>query len=204
MPPPHVLPQDQRPAAAWLAACTLLVFAMVVLGGLTRLTHSGLSITEWQPFVGTIPPLSAADWLAMYEKYQLTPEFQLKNHWMGVEDFKGIFWLEYFHRLLGRGIGLVFFLPYAWFLWRRAFSRTFAWRLAFIFALGGLQGAVGWLMVQSGLIDNPRVSHLRLTIHLGLALAIYCALAWAWLDVRRHQSPRARHRHRGIALAGLA
>ena len=202
---PYVLPQFRRLAGAWLAACTLLVFAMVVLGGLTRLTHSGLSITEWQPFVGTLPPLSAADWQAMFEKYQLTPEFRLKNHWMGVEDFKGIFWLEYFHRLLGRGIGLVFFLPYAWFLWRRAFSRALAWRLAGIFALGGLQGAVGWLMVQSGLIDDPRVSHLRLTVHLGLALAIYCALVWTWLDVRRNPPLRAGPPARsGIAFAGLA
>jgi cytochrome c oxidase assembly protein subunit 15 len=182
---PHVLPQHQRSATAWLAACTLLVFGMVVLGGLTRLTHSGLSITEWQPFVGTVPPLSAADWQAMFEKYQLTPEFKLKNHWMGVEDFKGIFWLEYFHRLLGRAIGIIFVAPLAWFLWRRAFSRAFGWRLAGIFLLGGLQGAVGWLMVQSGLVDNPRVSHLRLTIHLGLAVAIYAALLWAFLDVRR-------------------
>lgn len=202
MNPPHVTPQYQRPAAVWLAVCTLLVFAMVVLGGLTRLTHSGLSITEWQPFVGTIPPLSAADWQAMFEKYQLTPEFRLKNHWMGVEEFKGIFWLEYFHRLLGRGIGLVFFIPYAWFVWRRAFSTALTWRLAGIFALGGLQGAVGWLMVQSGLVNNPQVSHLRLTVHLGLALVIFCALAWTWLDVRRTRT-RAARATRGLARAAL-
>jgi cytochrome c oxidase assembly protein subunit 15 len=209
MPPsPLVASQYRRAAALWLAACTLLVFAMVILGGLTRLTHSGLSITEWQPFVGTLPPLSAADWQAMFEKYQLTPEFRLQNHWMGVEDFKSIFWLEYFHRLLGRTIGLVFFVPLAWLLSRRAFSRAFGWRLAGIFLLGGLQGAVGWLMVQSGLVDNPRVSHLRLTIHLGLAVAIYAALLWAFLDVRRESrapsSARTALAPAALAFAGLA
>jgi len=202
IPEPFVDSRWRHPVAAWLVVCCLLVFAMVVLGGLTRLTHSGLSITEWQPFVGTLPPLSAADWQLMFEKYQLTPEFKLKNHWMGVEAFKGIFWLEYFHRLLGRAIGVVFFLPFAWFLCRRAFSRRLAWRLAGIFALGGLQGAVGWLMVQSGLLDNPQVSHLRLTAHLGLALAIYCALVWTWLDVRRdHRPQRSGGR---LAMAGIA
>ena len=182
---PLVVPTWRRAVAAWLGACCLLVLLLIVVGGVTRLTHSGLSITEWQPLVGALPPLSAGDWQQLFDKYRETPEFILKNHWMTVGDFKSIFWLEYIHRLLGRLIGAVLLLPWAWFLWRRALSRQLNWRLAAIFLAGGLQGAVGWLMVKSGLIDNPRVSHLRLTLHLGIALAIYSALLWAALDVWR-------------------
>ena len=168
---------------AWLSLCCVLVFAMVVVGGVTRLTHSGLSITEWQPIVGALPPLSAADWNDAFAKYRLTPEFRDVNHAMTLTEFKRIFWWEYAHRLLGRAIGVVFLVPYLAFLARGRIPRRLAWPLAGIFALGGLQGAVGWLMVQSGLVDDPRVSQFRLTAHLGLAFAIFGAMLWVALSL---------------------
>jgi cytochrome c oxidase assembly protein subunit 15 len=174
---------SSAPVAGWLFTCAVLVFAMVVLGGATRLTHSGLSIVEWQPLVGTIPPLTHADWVEQFEKYKLTPEYRLVNHDMTVEGFKGIFWLEYFHRLLGRLIGIVFFVPFLYFLVRGRIGRPLAWRLAGIFVLGGLQGAMGWYMVASGLVDDPRVSQFRLTAHLVLAVVIYAAILWTALDL---------------------
>ena len=176
-------PGAQRAVAAWLLVCCALVFAIVVVGGVTRLTHSGLSITEWQPIVGTLPPLSETDWSVAFEKYRLTPEYRQVNAGMSLAEFKGIFWWEYFHRLLGRAIGVAFFVPFVWFLMRRRLSRRLAWQLAGVFALGAAQGALGWLMVASGLVDEPRVSHLRLTAHLGLALAIYAAMWWIALGL---------------------
>jgi cytochrome c oxidase assembly protein subunit 15 len=199
----------QRPVALWLLAVCALLFAMIVLGGVTRLTHSGLSIVEWEPIVGTIPPLSQDDWNQLFEEYRRTPEFRLKNHWMGVEDFKGIFWLEYFHRLLGRLIGLAFAVPLAWFVLRRQIDRPLAWKLAGIFVLGGLQGAMGWYMVASGLVADPRVSHLRLTAHLGLAFLIFAATFWVALGRLRAPAIAAAGRDRqslarvALALAAL-
>jgi len=172
-----------RPMAAWLFACCALVFAMVVVGGVTRLTHSGLSIVEWQPIVGTLPPLTDAEWQETFGKYQLTPEFRQVNHAMTLAEFKGIFWWEYFHRLLGRAIGVAFLVPLLWFAARRRIPEGYGWKLAGIFALGGLQGAMGWYMVQSGLVDDPRVSQFRLTAHLGIALAIFAAMFWMGLSL---------------------
>jgi cytochrome c oxidase assembly protein subunit 15 len=172
-----------RAVAAWLFACCALVFAMIVVGGVTRLTHSGLSITEWQPIVGTLPPLTDAQWQEAFAKYQATPEYQLVNKGMSLAAFQGIFWWEYFHRLLGRVIGAAFLLPLLWFVARRSIPPGHAWRLAGIFALGGLQGAMGWYMVKSGLVDDPRVSQFRLTAHLGLALAIFAAMWWEGLSL---------------------
>lgn len=169
--------------ARWLLACCALVFAMVVLGGVTRLTRSGLSIVEWQPLVGTIPPLTEGDWIGLFEKYKQTPEYQKVNLGMTLAGFKGIFWLEYFHRLLGRLIGIVFFVPLLYFLLRRIIDRTLAWKLAGIFLLGALQGALGWYMVASGLVDDPRVSQFRLTAHLVLAFLIYAAMLWTALTL---------------------
>jgi cytochrome c oxidase assembly protein subunit 15 len=169
---------DRRQVAAWLLVCAALVFAMVVVGGVTRLTHSGLSIVEWQPLVGTLPPLSQADWEALFAKYRETPEYRQVNLGMDLAGFKGIFWWEYFHRLLGRLIGLVFLLPFLWFLARRRLERALAWQLGGVFALGALQGALGWYMVKSGLVADPRVSHFRLTAHLGVALLIFAAELW--------------------------
>jgi cytochrome c oxidase assembly protein subunit 15 len=174
---------DRRAVAAWLLACALLVAVMVVLGGVTRLTRSGLSIVEWQPLMGALPPLSEAHWQELFAKYRETPEFRLVNHAMDLEGFKGIFWLEYFHRLLGRLIGIVFFVPFAFLLFRKKLDKPLVLKLGVIFLLGAAQGALGWYMVKSGLVDDPRVSHFRLTAHLGLALAILAAELWVALDL---------------------
>jgi heme a synthase len=166
----------QKPIAVWLLVCCALVFAMVVVGGVTRLTHSGLSIVEWQPIIGTIPPLSQSDWEVLFEKYHQTPQYKKVNLGMSLDEFKGIFWWEYFHRLLGRVIGLAFFIPFLYFLARKAIDGPLGLKLTGIFLLGGLQGAMGWYMVKSGLVDNPHVSQYRLTAHLGLAFIIYAAM----------------------------
>lgn len=173
----------RRAVAVWLLTCCALVFAMVVVGGATRLTHSGLSIVEWQPIVGTLPPLGDAAWQETFEKYKLTPEYRHVNRGMSLAEFKGIFWWEYFHRLLGRLIGAVFFVPLVWFWVRRRIDRPLAWRLAGIFALGGLQGAMGWYMVMSGLVDDPRVSQFRLTAHLAIAFLIFASMLWVAMDL---------------------
>jgi cytochrome c oxidase assembly protein subunit 15 len=175
--------RDQRQVAGWLLVCAALVFAIVLLGGITRLTRSGLSIVEWQPLIGVLPPLSQADWEALFARYRETPEFRLVNFDMTLAGFKGIFWWEYLHRLLARGIGLVFLFPYLYFLLKRKLDRAIAWKLAGVFALGALQGAMGWLMVKSGLIDDPKVNPVRLSLHLGLALAIFSAELWLALDL---------------------
>ncbi len=180
---PAAAAASSRAIVAWLLACCALVFAMVVVGGVTRLTHSGLSITEWQPIVGTLPPLSIADWNEAFAKYRTTPEFREVNHAMTLAEFRSIFWWEYFHRLLGRAIGVAFLVPYLVFLARDRIPRGYAWPLAGIFLLGALQGAVGWLMVKSGLVDDPRVSQFRLTAHLGLAFAIFAAMLWTALSL---------------------
>jgi cytochrome c oxidase assembly protein subunit 15 len=174
---------------------------MVVVGGATRLTHSGLSIVEWQPLVGALPPLDDAQWAETFGKYQLTPEFRLRNHDMDVEGFKAIFWWEYFHRLLGRLIGVAFFVPFLYFLLRGRVERTVGWKLAGIFVLGGLQGAMGWYMVKSGLVDDPRVSQFRLTAHLGLALLIHAAMFWVAHQILR---PAPSGTPAGLRRAGLA
>ena len=177
--------------AAWLLLCCALVFAMVVVGGVTRLTHSGLSIVEWQPVLGTLPPMNDAQWLETFDKYKLTPEYRKVNLGMSVAEFKSIFWWEYFHRLLGRMIGAVFLVPLVWFWWRGQIDRPLALKLAGIFVLGGLQGAMGWYMVKSGLVDDPRVSHYRLTAHLCIALAIYAAMLWTALGLLFPRSAQA-------------
>lgn len=167
-------PVDKR-IAVWLTCCCALIFAMVVLGGVTRLTHSGLSITEWKPILGALPPFGEAGWLEVFSKYQQTPEYRLVNQGMELEAFKRIFWVEYAHRLLGRTIGAAFLLPFLYFLATGQLSRRILPQLAGIFALGGLQGALGWYMVKSGLTDVPWVSPYRLTAHLALAFLLY---AW--------------------------
>jgi cytochrome c oxidase assembly protein subunit 15 len=186
--------------AAWLLACAALVFAMIVVGGVTRLTNSGLSIVEWQPIVGTLPPLTDAQWQAAFEAYRQTPEYRLVNRGMSLDAFKGIFWWEYFHRLLGRLIGLAFAVPFAWFALRGDVDRRLAWKLAGILVLGGLQGAMGWYMVKSGLVDDPRVSQFRLTAHLSLAFLIFAALLWTGLSLLdRSGAPRGTAAARPLA-----
>ncbi|MEP6702862.1 MAG: COX15/CtaA family protein, partial [Betaproteobacteria bacterium] len=146
-------------------------------------THSGLSIVEWQPIVGAVPPLNDVEWEQTFLKYQQTPEFRQVNHAMSLDEFKGIFWWEYAHRLLGRVIGIAFLLPLIAFALRGRIDRPLALKLAAIFVLGGLQGALGWYMVKSGLVDDPRVSQYRLSAHLGLAFLIYGAMFWVALDL---------------------
>jgi len=197
-----------RAVAAWLFACCALVFAMVVVGGVTRLTHSGLSITEWQPIVGSVPPLSLAEWNAAFSKYQATPEYREVNRDMTLDGFKRIYWWEYTHRLLGRLIGVAFLVPFLWFLVRRRIPPGYAGPLALVFLLGGLQGAVGWYIVQSGLVDDPRVSQFRLAAHLGLAFLIFAAMLWtalSLLDARRADlGTTGARRTRAFAIAFVA
>jgi cytochrome c oxidase assembly protein subunit 15 len=171
----------------WLFAVAALVFAMVVVGGITRLTESGLSITEWKPVSGAIPPLGHADWQHAFDLYKQTPEYREINGPAGMDlaGFKFIFLWEWAHRLLGRLIGLAFALPLAWFAVRRAIPRGYGLRLVGLFLLGGAQGALGWFMVQSGLVDRTDVSHLRLSAHLLLALFLLAALVWTALDFKR-------------------
>lgn len=173
----------QKSIAIWLLTCCALVFAMVVVGGVTRLTDSGLSIVEWQPIVGTVPPVTQSDWDELFEKYHQTPQYQKINAGMSLDEFKYIFWWEYFHRLLGRVIGLAFFFPFLYFLAKKAIDRPLGLKLTGIFVLGALQGGMGWYMVKSGLVDNPHVSQYRLTAHLGLAFVIYAAMFWVALDL---------------------
>lgn len=174
-----------RPIATWLIVIAVLIFAMVVLGGVTRLTRSGLSIVEWNPVMGAIPPLTEAQWHAEFEKYRQTPEYRLVNAGMSLGTFQRIYYVEWAHRLLGRLIGLAFFVPLVYFALRRRLPKAIVPKLVAIFLLGGFQGALGWFMVQSGLVDVPRVSPYRLTAHLGLAVAIYAYIVWIALDLLR-------------------
>ncbi len=164
-----------------------LVFAMVAIGGITRLTESGLSITEWKPISGAIPPLTSTDWAHAFEQYKQTPQYQqvAGPAGMTLAGFKFIFFWEWAHRFLGRVIGILFFVPVAWFAWKRAIPRGYGWRLAALFVLGGLQGAVGWFMVMSGLEGRTEVSPYRLSAHLLFALFLFGALIWTALDLRR-------------------
>jgi len=179
-----------------------MIFAMVVIGGITRLTWSGLSITEWRPVMGAVPPLSGADWQAEFAKYQQTSQYRLLNTGMSLGEFKTIFLWEYVHRLWGRLIGFVYLLPFLYFLIRRQIPRRLAWPLAGIFALGAVQGAVGWWMVKSGLADRIEVSQYRLTAHLALALVIYGATLWTALGVLTPTPTLPRLRGREISGAG--
>jgi heme a synthase len=160
-----------------------MIFLMVVVGGITRLTLSGLSITEWKPVIGVVPPLSAADWTAEFAKYKAIPEYRAVNFAMTLNEFKNIYFWEYGHRLLGRLIGVVFAAPFVWFLVRRRLPRRMVAPLCGILLLGFAQGALGWYMVESGLADRIEVSQYRLVAHLALALAIYAAILWLALGI---------------------
>jgi cytochrome c oxidase assembly protein subunit 15 len=176
-------PAPTRQIALWLLACCALIFAMVVLGGVTRLTRSGLSMVQWDPIMGVIPPLGQAQWEETFAKYRQFPEYQKINQGMSLEQFKSIFWVEYAHRLLGRSIGLVFLLPFLYFLIRRLLPRSLIPKLVTMFVLGGLQGLLGWLMVKSGLVDQPHVSPYRLSAHLAMAVLIYGYILWVALGL---------------------
>jgi cytochrome c oxidase assembly protein subunit 15 len=171
-----------RPVAIWLFTIALLVLAMVVVGGATRLTGSGLSITEWKPVTGAIPPLSQADWATAFARYKTIPQYAQVNAGMSLAAFKAIYWWEWSHRLLGRLLGAVFLIPFVVFLLRREIPKRLVWRCALLFALGGLQGLVGWWMVASGLDHRISVAPERLAVHLGLAFALFIALIWTALD----------------------
>ncbi len=174
--------------AAWLLACCALIFLMVVVGGVTRLTLSGLSITEWEPLIGVVPPLTHAQWAAEFARYKQIPEYRLIHFGMSLAQFKGIYFWEYSHRLLGRSIGVAFAVPLVWFWLRGRLPRRLAPALAGILALGFAQGALGWYMVESGLAHRVEVSQYRLVAHLALALAIYGAILWVALGLLRRPS----------------
>jgi cytochrome c oxidase assembly protein subunit 15 len=175
--------KNRRQIAIWLACVAGLVALMVVVGGITRLTDSGLSITSWKPIHGALPPLSQAEWEEELEAYRQIPEYQKINKGMTLDEFKAIFWWEWGHRNLGRLIGLAFFIPFVVFLLQRKIERAWIPRLVLLFALGGLQGFVGWWMVASGLTERTDVSQYRLVSHLSLALVIYCGLIWTALEI---------------------
>lgn len=197
-------PERSVSVAVWLFLVAALVFAMVVVGGITRLTGSGLSITEWKPLMGAIPPMNAADWQEAFDKYKAIPQYQLVNAGMSLSEFQGIFWWEWIHRQLGRLIGLAFALPFLVFLAARhitglkrlglpALPDRLVWRCLILLVLGGMQGAVGWWMVSSGLEARVDVAPERLAFHLGLALLIFSALIWTGLEAlngpERSESP---------------
>ncbi|MFH0341776.1 MAG: COX15/CtaA family protein [Chromatiales bacterium] len=179
---------SSRPIALWLFTCCALIAIMVLLGGVTRLSHAGLSIVEWQPLTGVVPPLSAPAWEDAFAHYQRYPEYQKLNRGMTLGEFKSIFWLEYLHRLWGRLIGIAFLVPCLYFALRRRIGRALIPKLTMLFALGGLQGALGWYMVKSGLVDRPDVSQYRLSAHLGLAALIYGYMLWVALGLLRPRS----------------
>jgi cytochrome c oxidase assembly protein subunit 15 len=192
----HVMPSvnpHNRAVATWLLTCCALVFLMVVLGGVTRLTGSGLSMVDWRPAVGWLPPLNEAEWLSSFEMYKQSPEFQKVNSHMDVGDYKGIFWLEYLHRLLGRLIGVAFLVPFIVFMVRGYIGRKEWPRYLLMFCLGGLQGLLGWYMVKSGLVDNPQVSQYRLTAHLVAAFLIFAYMFWVALTLLYPATGQNRH-----------
>jgi cytochrome c oxidase assembly protein subunit 15 len=196
----------RKPIAIWLLICCVMVFGTVVVGGVTRLTDSGLSIVEWQPLLGAIPPLTHADWLLMFEKYKQIPQFHQVNHDMDLAGFQFIFWWEWAHRQIGRVIGLLFFIPMLWFWLRGMIPRGYKWKLVGFFILGGLQGAMGWYMVKSGLVNDIRVSQYRLTAHLGLAFLVFGLMLWTALDLLHVRSklpatPAALRRFAAFVLA---
>jgi cytochrome c oxidase assembly protein subunit 15 len=187
--PRSLATETRRPLAIanWLLSVAAMVFLMVVVGGITRLTESGLSITEWRPISGAIPPITQEQWQHAFDLYKATPEYREINGpaGMGLAQFKFIFFWEWVHRLIGRLIGLVFAIPLLWFAWKRAIPQGYGWKLVALLVLGGSQGALGWFMVQSGLVERTDVSHFRLSAHLLLALFIMAALIWTALDLRQ-------------------
>lgn len=190
-------PNAARWIRIWLIIVALMVYAMILIGGATRLTDSGLSITEWAPISGTLPPLSEDAWLLEFEKYKATTEFLQQNYDMSMSEFQYIYWWEWGHRLFGRLIGLVAIVGFVIFLWRRWLDRVWTWRLSGLIALGALQGAIGWWMVASGIGDTPRVdvAPYRLMTHFGLALLIIAIIAWFWLDLRRPERQESEPAH---------
>ena len=179
---------NDQAIARWLIICAILIFAMVILGGVTRLTGSGLSMVKWHPINGAIPPLTDQTWDQEFKHYQQSPEFQKINRHFSIQEFKQIFYFEYSHRMLGRLIGLVFLIPFLYFYFTKKIKPGLTPKLIFMFILGGLQGLLGWYMVKSGLVDNPHVSQYRLTAHLIAAILIYGFIIWTALGLYNRES----------------
>ena len=174
----------------WLFVTAFFVFCMAIIGAITRLTESGLSMVEWRPLIGTVPPLSQEEWQRVFDLYKQTPEYQKEHFWMGIDDFKYIFFWEWFHRFWGRLIGLIYALPLAFFWVKGWIPVSFKPKLLGLLALGAAQAVMGWYMVESGLVDMPSVSHYRLAAHLSLAFVIFAALVWVGLEMRDGQHVR--------------
>ncbi|HVP83876.1 MAG TPA: COX15/CtaA family protein [Rhizomicrobium sp.] len=197
-------PVAQRKAVGiWLLCVAALIAAMVVVGGLTRLTGSGLSITQWKPVTGVVPPMSEPAWQHEFSLYQQIPQYQLENRGMTLDQFKAIYWWEWTHRFLGRFIGFAFLLPFLWFVWRGAIGRRDIPRMVVLFVLGGLQGVVGWWMVASGLETRVSVSQYRLAAHLGVAIILLGAIIWVALEYLRGTTAQKRPARMAFALIGL-
>jgi cytochrome c oxidase assembly protein subunit 15 len=194
--------KSRRTVGLWLLAVAAVILAMVTIGGLTRLTGSGLSITEWQPIMGALPPMNDAQWAQAFAKYKRIPQYLIENRDMDLEGFKAIFWWEWTHRLLGRLLAIVFLVPFVWFAAVGAIQRRDWLRMLLLFALGGLQGFIGWWMVTSGLETRISVSQYRLAIHLGTALLLLMAILWIALEYLRGESAKGRA-GRAFIFAGL-
>ena len=200
--------RNDRQIAMWLVFCSAVVLGMIILGGATRLTHSGLSMVEWKPLIGIIPPLSEAQWITVFEKYKQFPEYQKVNLGMDLDGFKSIFMYEYLHRVLGRLIGIFFFVPFVYFAVKGRIKAGLMPKLVVMFFLGGLQGLLGWYMVKSGLVNDPHVSQYRLTAHLGAAVLIYGYMLWVafgllWPGAGKHDQGTARVARWSLVLLAL-
>ena len=195
---------SNRVVTLWLGSIAALIFAMVIVGGATRLTDSGLSITEWRPLLGAIPPLNELDWQVAFNKYQQIPEFKIQNRWMSLADFKFIYWWEWAHRFLGRLIGVAFIVPMLYFIATKRLHKSLWRRLALLFVLGGAQGALGWYMVSSGLETRVDVSQYRLAAHLTLAVALFAAVLWTAMTMDTEIKPVAvKGRRMALGFVGL-
>ena len=192
----------RRAVSIWLFVVAAMVFSMIIVGGLTRLQNAGLSMVNWRPLVGIIPPLSEAEWQEVFAKYREFPEYQQINSVKGMSltEFKFIFFFEYSHRVLGRLIGSVFALPALFFWFKKAFPKSMTPKMVLLFILGGAQGVIGWWMVKSGLVDRPDVSHYRLTVHLGMAVALYIALLWIGISHWKGKGKSSHHKGAPFAL----
>lgn len=196
----NALNDEYKPVRIWLMTIITLVFAMVIVGGATRLTNSGLSITEWKPILGAIPPLGEQDWQEAFSKYKQIPEYKIENSGMSLSEFKFIYWWEWSHRFLGRFIGVVFFIPFLYF-WLTGALKTTSLKLKLfaLFILGGLQGGMGWYMVMSGLVDRTDVSQYRLAAHLGLAVFIMVCTYWVYMGLKSNPGQLMNRAKTGLA-----
>jgi len=206
---PSLQNKHDKQVATWLIFVAAVIFFMIILGGATRLTHSGLSMVDWNPIMGVVPPLSEEEWAQTFERYKEFPEYQKINQGMSVQEFKSIFYYEYFHRVLGRLIGLLFLVPFLFFWFRGAIRRSMFPQMVIMFILGGMQGLLGWYMVKSGLVKDPQVSQYRLTAHLLTAVMIYGYMLWVAFGLLKKpssmaSSPHARKLYQySIAMIGL-